>query len=188
MKIDLQEVSKVSAQLPRNFIRKSEEQTAFGQWTLGEELENAFARLLNLLTTPKDIVFLAPLIQQEIYYYLLRSEQGEKLQNLLEQGTHTNIISRAAAWIERNLSRSFTVEMLAYQSGMSVSGFHNHFKKVTGMSPLQYQKQLRLTEAQRLIKQGKAVSDTAYHVGYESPSQFSREYKRQFGVSPKTDL
>lgn len=188
MKIDLAVVAKVLAQLPKNFVKKGENQPAFGQWQLAGTLENAFARLLNLLTTPQDIAFLAPLIQQEIYYYLLQSDQGEKLQNLLEQGSHTNIISRVAIWIERNLSRSFTVEMLAYQSGMSVSGFHNHFKKITGMSPLQYQKQLRLTEAQRLIKQGNAVSDTAYQVGYESPSQFSREYKRYFGVSPKMDL
>ncbi|QLB18778.1 AraC family transcriptional regulator [Mannheimia granulomatis] len=184
MKIDLQTVAKVLAQLPKNFVKKAENQTAFGQWQISSGLENAFSRLLILLETPNDIGFLAPLIQQEIYYRLLQSDQGEKLQNLLTQDSHTNLISRAAIWIERNLSQSFTVEMLAYQSGMSVSGFHNHFKKVTGMSPLQYQKRLRLTEAQKLIKQGKAISETAYEVGYESPSQFSREYKRYFGLSP----
>lgn len=188
MKIDLAVAARVLAQLPRNFVKKMENPTAFGQWELADTLENAFARLLNLLATPNDIAFLAPLIQQEIYYRLLQSDQGEKLQALLKQGSHTNVIGRAAMWIERNLSQSFTVEMLAYQSGMSVSGFHNHFKKVTGMSPLQYQKQLRLTEAQRLIKQGKAISDTAYQVGYESPSQFSREYSRYFGHSPKVDF
>lgn len=189
MKIDLNIVGKILAQLPQNVAQNSNNTITFEQTPLTQELNNAFARLLALLNKPNDIDFLAPLIQQEIFYRLLQSNQGEKLKGLLKQGSHTNVIARAATWIEQHLSQSFTVEMLAYQSGMSVSGFHHHFKQITGMSPLQYQKRLRLTEAQRLIKQRKqTITSVAYEVGYESPSQFSREYQRYFGHSPKMDL
>ncbi|QNS14416.1 AraC family transcriptional regulator [Mannheimia bovis] len=189
MKIDLTLLGKVLAQVPKDIAQKSNSYSAFEQWQLTQELSNAFSRLLELLTKPQDIDFLAPLIQKEIYYRLLQSLQGEKLKNLLEQGSHTHIVAQASLWIEQNLNQAFSVESLAHQSGMSVSGFHSHFKKITGMSPLQYQKRLRLTTAQRLIKLGKDnIATIAYQVGYESPSQFSREYSRHFGHSPRGDL
>ncbi len=151
----------------------------------------AFDRLIRLLDYPNDIEFLASLIQQEIYYRLLSAEQGNKLRKLVVDGSHTHRIAQATDWIKSHLNEPIMVESLASRCGMSVSGFHQHFKEITQLSPLQYQKSLRLMEAKRLIKihgQGAQISQIAMQVGYESPSQFSREYKRQFGVSPSSEL
>lgn len=189
LKIDVPTVQRVLLQMPSKSAKRCDKQATWGQWALEQEVVEAFSRLLRLLETPQDIAFLAPLIQQEIYYRLLQSEQGDRLRSLAEQGSQTEMIVRAADWIERHLSKAFVVERLAAEHGMSVSGFHHHFKKITGLSPLQYQKHLRLNEAQRLIKQGQiAVSNAAYAVGYESPSQFSREYRRYFGYPPTQEL
>lgn len=189
LKIDMAMVQKVLLQMPTPFAKNKDHLTAWKQWDLADDVVEAFSRLLMLLETPQDIAFLAPLIQQEIYYRLLKSEQGNRLRSLIEKGSHTQAIAKAAQWIEQHLSEAFVVEKLANENGMSVSGFHHHFKRVTGMSPLQYQKNLRLNEAHRLIKQGEhSVSNAAYMVGYESPSQFSREYRRYFGHTPIQDL
>ena len=189
MKIDLQVVNKILLEQTALFAEKSENSTTFTQWDLNPELRDAFARLLLLHENPKDIEFLAPLIQQEIYYRLLKGEQGEKLKQMVSFGSNTQKIAKATAYLQAHFRETIQVEMLAEYCGMSLSGFHAHFKKLTTLSPLQYQKTLRLLEAKRLISQENLpISTAAFQVGYESPSQFSREYKRYFGVSPKESL
>ncbi len=116
-------------------------------------------------------------------------EQGGKFKAMVNNGSHTKKIAQATHYLQQHFSETITVETLANLSGMSLSGFHSHFKKITSLSPLQYQKSLRLMEARRLIAQeGRGITETAYQVGYESPSQFSREYKRYFGHAPKGDI
>ena len=190
MKIDVQAVHKILLEQAELFA--DDEKTsvaAFGQWSLNDELENAFTRLLMLHENPNNIPFLAPLIQQEIYYRLLMGEHGGKLKQMVSFGSHTQKIAKATDYLQAHFAETVAVETLADLSGMSLSGFHSHFKKITTLSPLQYQKSLRLMEAKRLIKQEHcAVADAAYQVGYESPNQFSREYKRMFGASPREDV
>ena len=185
MKIDLQAVNQIlfEQQLP---IAKSEiNLPAFTQWYLDSELKNTFARLLLLHENPEDITFLAPLIQQEIYYRLLKGEQGNKLKQMVSFGSNTQKIAKATQYLQAHFRETVRMETLAELCGMSLSGFHHHFKNITTLSPLQYQKSLRLMEAKRLICQEKsAIAEAAFQVGYESPSQFSREYKRYFGVAP----
>ena len=167
-------------------IAKSEiNPPTFTQWHLESELKNAFTRLLLLHENPDDIMFLAPLIQQEVYYRLLKGEQGNKLKQMVSFGSNTQKIAKATQYLQRYFRETVRIETLAELCGMSLSGFHHHFKEITTLSPLQYQKSLRLMEAKRLIFQENiAIAETAYQVGYESPSQFSREYKRYFGVAP----
>lgn len=191
MKIDLKMVANIVPFVP-SVARNSSKSTAFSttslQWQLEDNLLAQFERLVDLLKTPEDIDFLAPLIQQQIYYVLLKSEQGQKLRELVDVGSQTNRIAQTALWIEQHLAEPLRVDDLAKQAGMSVSGFHSHFKKMTNMSPLQYQKSHRLLTAQRLIQSKQCnIANAAYQVGYESPSQFSREYKRYFGNPPKTE-
>ncbi|WP_314886021.1 AraC family transcriptional regulator [Psychrobacter immobilis] len=159
------------------------------KWPLEDTILTAFERLIDLLNYPNDIEFLSPLIQQEIYYRLLSAQQGHKLRQLVVNGSHTHRIAQATDWLKAHLEEPVIIEDLASRCGMSVSGFHQHFKEITQLSPLQYQKSLRLTKARQLIQLGEAqVSQIAMQVGYESPSQFSREYKRLFGVSPSSEL
>ena len=159
------------------------------KWPLEDTILTAFERLIDLLNYPSDIDFLSPLIQQEIYYRLLSAQQGHKLRQLVVNGSHTHRIAQATDWLKAHLEEPVIIEDLASRCGMSVSGFHQHFKEITQLSPLQYQKSLRLMKARQLIQLGEAqVSQIAMQVGYESPSQFSREYKRLFGVSPSSEL
>ena len=190
MKIDLAAVSKILLEQRALFIEdEKNDAPAFGQWRLDGELESAFTRLLILHENPNDIAFLAPLIQQEIYYRLLTGSQGGKLKQMVSFGSHTQKIAKATEYLQAHFAETVAVETLADLCGMSLSGFHSHFKKITTLSPLQYQKSLRLMEAKRLIRQEScAVSEAAYQVGYESPNQFSREYKRMFGASPREDV
>lgn len=142
-------------------------------------------RLLNLLNSPNHIHFLAPLILNELYFYLLQSEQGGYIRSLLSQDGNIAKIANATKILERKFADTLNMSALVEEVGMSVAGFYAHFKSVTSMTPLQYQKSLRLNAAREKLQAGVSVSETAYQVGYESPSQFSREYKRQFGESPK---
>ena len=186
MKIDTQAVGKILLEHPSLAAQAVQGDEGFSQWRLDEGLKNAVERLLLLHETPIDIPFLAPLIQQEIYYRLLTGGQGGKLKAMASIGSHTQKIAQATDYLQRHFAEAVTVEELADLCGMSVSGFHSHFKKITSLSPLQYQKSLRLTEARRLIAQESCnIAEAAYQVGYESPSQFSREYKRYFGHAPK---
>jgi AraC-like DNA-binding protein len=152
------------------------------------ELLDAVLRLLRLLDSPEDIRALAPLATQEILYRLLKSEQGVQLHQIATTDGQTQRVARAINWIKRYFNQPLRIEDMARDVHMSASSLHHHFKAVTAMSPLQYQKQLRLQEARRLmlVRQLDAAS-AAHRVGYESPSQFGREYTRLFGVSPAKD-
>jgi len=149
----------------------------------------AIMRLIDLLDHPGDIPVLAPLIQREILYRLLVSEQGQRLKQISMVGSHSHQIARAIEWLKENFDKSFKVEELASYSGMSTSSLHYHFRALTAMSPLQFQKRLRLNEARQLmLMEQKDATTAAFEVGYESPSQFSREYSRLFGAPPSRDI
>ena len=153
------------------------------------ELLDATIRLLKLHETPDDAAELAPLIEREILYRLLKGDQAAFIRRMLEPQNRNRHVGRAITWIKENYTRSFTIEEVASLSGMSTSSLHQHFRDATAMSPLQYQKQLRLQEARRLILTRSHDAATAGHsVGYDSPSQFSREYKRLFGAPPQRDI
>lgn len=152
-------------------------------------LLDAFNRLLALLEQPDDIPALAPLIQQEIFYRLLMGEQGPRLRQIASAEQHGYQIARAIEWLKANFDKQIKIEELADKAGLSLSAFHNHFRSTTAMSPLQYQKRMRLNEARRLmLTEHIDASRAAYEVGYESPSQFSREYTRLFGAPPMRDI
>ncbi|MFD0829010.1 AraC family transcriptional regulator N-terminal domain-containing protein [Neobacillus sp. M.A.Huq-85] len=152
-------------------------------------LLDAVTRLARLLDTPKDIKVLAPLIRKEIIYRVLQGEHGGMLKQIAIEGSSTNQISDVIQHIMNNYEKSFKIEELAEIANMSVSSLHRHFKEVTAMSPIQFQKQLRLQEARSLLlSESDDAADVAFQVGYESPSQFSREYSRMFGLPPKEDV
>jgi AraC-like DNA-binding protein len=153
------------------------------------EIFTAFSRLVDLLDTPDDIPALAGLITREIFYRLLVGEQGARLRQIALSGTQSNRTAKAVAWLKQNYLRSLRIDELAEVANMGVSTLHRHFRAMTGMSPLQYQKVLRLHEARRLmLHEGLAASSAALRVGYESPSQFTREYRRLFGQPPLRDI
>ncbi|MBW4540722.1 MAG: AraC family transcriptional regulator [Myxacorys chilensis ATA2-1-KO14] len=146
-------------------------------------------RLTQLLDTPQDIPFLAPMIIREIYYRLLMGEQGEAIRQIAASGSTMQRIAEVIKQIKADFTKPLRVEDLAEQANMSASSFHRHFKEVTSMSPLQYQKQLRLLIARHLmLAENVDATSAAYQVGYESPSQFSREYSRLFGAPPIRDI
>ncbi|MEM6520585.1 MAG: AraC family transcriptional regulator [Cyanobacteria bacterium P01_C01_bin.70] len=146
-------------------------------------------RLTQLLDTPHDIPFLAPIIIREIYYRLLTGEQGKWVRQIATSGSTMQRVAEVIKMIKSDFAQSLRIEELAERANMSVSSFHRHFKTVTSMSPLQYQKHLRLVEARRLMLTEDAdATHAAYQVGYESPSQFSREYSRMFGAPPIQDV
>jgi AraC-like DNA-binding protein len=154
-----------------------------------EEFLNAFCRLLDLINTPRDIPFLSPLIQREIVYRILRSPEGQRLRALATLGDQSNRTAKAITWLRTNYTKPLRVEDLARLAGMAVSTFHHHFHALTAMSPLQYQKQLRLHAArQRMLIDGLDATSAAFEVGYESASQFNREYSRFFGLPPMRDV
>lgn len=157
--------------------------------TITLEMIDAFIRLLNLINHPEDQDILAPMILKEIFYRLLMSPQSERLKQIATTQTTSHRIVKAVDWLKNNYEKKFKVESLAESMGMSPSSFHQHFKDITTMSPLQYHKRLRLIEARRLlIVDHVNVSSTSIKVGYESLSQFSREYKRLFGISPSSEI
>ena len=157
--------------------------------TASEEILNAFSRLMNLLDTPADIPFLSGLIEREIIYRVLRSSQGKHLRAIATAGDQKNRVAKAAAWLKDNYAKPLRVEELAEVARMGISTFHNHFRSLTAMSPIQYQKQIRLNVArQRLLSEGVDAATAAFEVGYESASQFNREYSRLFGQPPMRDV
>lgn len=177
----------LEAHIPFKHNNLEKKGVAIGQ--VSAELNDAFVRLLTLLNTPDDIAILAPLVIQEIFYRLLMSPQGDRLKRIAATGTTGHRIVKAIEWLKINFARPLSIENLANTMGMSVSSFHQHFRDITSMSPLQYQKRIRLTEARQLIMtQNCDISSASIQVGYESLSQFSREYKRFFSVSPSEDL
>jgi AraC-like DNA-binding protein len=153
------------------------------------ELLSACSRLLDLLHTPEDIPFLSNTIQREIVYRLLRGPQGGRLRAIATSGDQSHRTVKAIAWLRANFKKPLRVEELAEMARMGTSTLHHHFRALTAMSPLQYQKQLRLHAARdRMLMDGLDAASAAFEVGYESASQFNREYKRFFGQPPMRDI
>ena len=189
LKLDQREISQlmVDSNLPPPRAQQSSRGMAIGEVTL--PLLTAFQRLIDLLAEPKDIPILAPIIQREIVYRLLVGDQGARLRQMASAGSQSQQIARAIDWLKSHFTQRLQIEDLATQVHMSTSTFHHHFRALTAMSPLQYQKWLRLNEARRLMLTERLdVTTAAFQVGYESPSQFSREYSRLFGSPPLRDI
>ncbi|MEN9501215.1 MAG: hypothetical protein RI964_500 [Pseudomonadota bacterium] len=189
LKLDLREISQLmmDSQLPPSRAQQPGRGMAIGEITL--PLLTAFQRLIDLLTEPKDIPILAPLIQREIIYRLLVGDQGMRLRQIASMGSQGHQIAQAIQWLQCNFTQPLRIEDLARQVNMSTSTLHHHFRALTAKSPLQYQKWLRLNEARRLmLTENQDASTAAFEVGYESPSQFSREYNRLFGAPPLRDI
>jgi AraC-like DNA-binding protein len=152
-------------------------------------LRDTLLRLLSLLDTPADIPVLGPMVERELLYRLLQGPQGRLLRQIAQPDGALGGIRRAVAWIRDNYNVQLRIDELCNASGMSRASLHRHFLSMTGLSPLRYQKQLRLQEARQLLLAGEhRATDVAFAVGYESASQFSREYSRQFGASPARDV
>lgn len=189
LKFDLREVSQLMADsnLPSPRTQQSSRGMATGEVTL--PLVTAVQRLIELLDTEQDIPILAPIIQREIIYRLLVGDQGARLRQIAAAGSQSQQIARAIEWLKGNFTQPLRIDDLAAQARMSSSTFHHHFRSMTALSPLQYQKQLRLQEARRLMLAERLDAATAaFQVGYESPSHFSREYGRLFGAPPLRDI
>ncbi|MCG9698346.1 AraC family transcriptional regulator [Shewanella sp. Isolate11] len=189
LKLDLAVMSDLMLQAPLN---NPKEVISDQGMILGNTTPNflmALHRLVTLIDEPESTTVLAPLIKKEIYWRVLISEQGARLRQIVSAGSHGLRIARSIEWLKSNYDKHLSVDELAEMARMSKSTFHHHFRQLTSMSPLQYQKRLRLMEARRLmIAESQDASTAAYQVGYESPSQFSREYSRLFGDSPKRDV
>ncbi|HEX2908631.1 MAG TPA: AraC family transcriptional regulator [Phototrophicaceae bacterium] len=156
---------------------------------LDVNLLDAVVRLVRLLDTPVEAPVLMPLITREIIYRLLIGEQGRRLRHLALLGGYAPDIAKAIARFRQDFDQPLRIEQIARELGMSVSGFHHHFKAVTMMSPLQFQKRLRLQEARRLmLNENLDAASAAYQVGYNDASHFNREYKSVFGVPPMRDM
>jgi AraC-like DNA-binding protein len=152
------------------------------------DLLDAMWRLVRLLDQPEDIAVLAPMIRREVFWRILQSPCGSMVRQIAMADSRLSQVSRAITWLRTNFAETMRVERLAELAGMSPASFHRHLKAATAMSPLQYQKQIRLQTARaRLLAQSRDIAGVGFSVGYESPSQFSREYTRQFGVPPARD-
>lgn len=155
----------------------------------GPALLDAALRLLRLLDDPAALPVLGPLAEQEILYYLLAGPDGARMRHITSSQGRVALVGRAIAWIEKHFRERFSIEQLAAEVGMSPSSLHEHFRAVTAMTPLQFQKQFRLQNARSLmLVEDIDVTTAAFRVGYESASQFSREYRRHFGESPARDV
>ncbi len=189
MQLDLRMITQLMLDNELPPFRPNKDRLGLAIGEISSPLLDAFHRLLALLEHPKEISALAPLIQQEIFYRLLMGEQGPRLRQIASAEHHGYQIVRAINWLKTHFTQPVKVEALAEKAGLSTSAFHSHFRAITAMSPLQYQKKMRLNEARRLmLTEHIDASRAAYEVGYESPSQFSREYSRQFGTPPMRDI
>jgi AraC-like DNA-binding protein len=157
--------------------------------TLDASTQDTVLRLARLLQTPRDIQVLAPLVLRELHYRLLHGEYGAAIAQMATAGSATHRIAQILRKMKSNLAAPMRIEELAAMANMSTSSFHQHFKNVTAMSPLQYHKRLRLTEARHiLLSENVDATTTAFRVGYESASQFNRDYARLFGAPPMRDI
>lgn len=186
--IDPLKIAELVTSIPKNGPKNMVDR-GFGVGTLDVDIQGAALRLLRLLDTPDDIPVLAPMIERELLYRLLTGHLGSLLQQVVTAGSHSQQIVRAIDWLKNNLAKTVTIDYLADLANMSKSSLHHHFRALTSMTPVQYQKQLRLHEARRLMLSDRHDAASAAHrVGYESPSQFSREYRRLFGYPPGRDV
>ncbi|WP_430462726.1 AraC family transcriptional regulator N-terminal domain-containing protein [Thalassolituus sp. LLYu03] len=189
LKLDMQMLAELIAlgSLPPPPVRADQHSVGLG--TLTPDLLQPLERLLALLNEPDSIPVLAPLILREIHYRLLQSDQAARLWQIVAAGSQSQRVAKAIDWLKQNYSKPLRIDELAGRVQMSTSTLHHHFRKLTSMSPLQYQKWLRLNEAKRLmLNSALDATSAAFQVGYESPSQFSREYSRLFGLPPKRDI
>jgi AraC-like DNA-binding protein len=177
----------IDSKLPSSRTKNIDRCMATGEVTL--PLLSAFQRLVALLDEPEDIPILAPMLHREILYRLLVGEQGDRLRQIASGGSRSYQVARVIEWLKANFAQQLRIEELAGLANMSASSFHSHFRAMTSLSPLQYQKHLRLQEARRLMwAEGLDATRAAFRVGYESSSQFCREYRRLFGAPPLRDV
>ncbi|PMT63321.1 AraC family transcriptional regulator [Vibrio parahaemolyticus] len=189
MELDLTEISQLIVDGELAFIQSKEAQKGIAVGELSESLLDAFVRLAELLNEGQNIKILAPIIKREIFYRLLMSEQGTRLHQIVTADSHSHQIAKAIDWLKNNFVKPLSVGDLASYTGMSKSSFYTHFRSMTSMTPLQFQKKLRLSEARRLmLTENLDAMAATFKVGYESPSQFSREYSRLFGAPPSKDI
>ena len=187
--LDLGEASRLMADnhLPPPRGQLSCRGMSVGQQT--PELLDALCRLVDLIGKERDLPIMVPLIHREILYRLMVGDQGARLGQIASAGTQGQQIARALDWLKQNYREPLSIDDLAARAGMSPSTFHHHFRALTARSPLQYQKRLRLQEARRLmLARSMDAASAGFEVGYESPSQFSREYSRLFGEPPLRDI
>lgn len=187
--LDMKLLSDMLVEMPHAFGSSASPCKCVGVCETTQEFLDAAIRMAQLLDRPDEIAFLAPLIERELMFRMLRGGQAEMIRQMLAPESRLQQVNRAIAWIRQNFAAPFSIEQVATEARMSTSSLHQHFREVTAMSPLQYQKQLRLQEARRLILGNAMDAATAAHsVGYDSPSQFSREYRRLFGAPPIKDI
>lgn len=186
--IDALKISELSASMPAS-LHAEQVSRAIGVDLLNADIQSATLRLVRLLDTPADIPVLAPIIERELLYRLLTGALGARLRQAAAVDSHSHQVIRVIGWLKDHLDQPFSMRVLTDVAGMSKSSLHQHFKAMTGMTPLQYHKQLRLQEARRLMLANlEDAASAAHRVGYESASQFSREYRRMFGAPPARDI
>ena len=189
LKLDMPMVREILSQQEFHLREESADARGMVIGVTSAGLLDACNRLVDLLDTPQDIPFLSGLIQREIVFRLLRSPQGRHLRAIATLGEQSHRTAKAVEWLRMNYAKPLRVEELATMARMGVSTLHHQFRSLTAMSPLQYQKQLRLHVArERMLNEGLDAASAAFEVGYESASQFSREYSRFFGQPPMRDV
>jgi AraC-like DNA-binding protein len=189
LRFDPREISHMMADSNLPPPRSQQSSRSMATSAVTPPLLSAVTRLIGLLDNEQDIPILAPLIHQEIIYRLLTGEQGLRLRQIAAAGSQSQQIAQVIEWLKHNFIEPLRIDDLASKAGMSTSTFHSHFRNMTALSPLQYQKNLRLQEARRLmLVEHQDAANAAFKVGYESPSQFSREYSRLFGAPPLRDI
>lgn len=187
--LDRSLVAALAVELGESGIKASGNSKGVAVMAADEKIMEAFLRITELLENPAEISVLAPLLIKEIHFRLLNGPQGAWLRAICSLGTTSNQVARAISWIRENFKSALNMEELAKKIGMSSSSFYRNFKQMTSVTPLQFQKTLRLYEAQRLMLANEVdVANAAYTVGYESSTQFIREYKRMFGKPPHRDI
>lgn len=188
LRLDPAAIAALAIDVPAPPAALAASQAGLGIGRLTADLQEPLLRLLRLLDAPRDIRVLAPPAERELLYRLLQGPHGARIRQLAVAGSRLSQVRRAIEWIRADIARPLRVDALAAHAGMSAASFHRHFKAVTGLSPLQYQKQIRLQEARRrLLTSPGDVTSVALGVGYESTSQFTREYGRLFGLPPAKD-
>lgn len=187
LKINYDSLLKLLNALPKNNLL-TDGVEEFSACEADEEFLDSWVRMLRLLKKPKDVAALASVYEREILYRVLQGPQGWRLRKACLEEGRASKIRQVILWIRENYSQTLDVQKIANKSGMAITTFHRRFKEITGLSPVQFQKQLRLLEARKILAfSDTSVADTAFEVGYESASQFNREYSRFFGASPAKD-